>query len=258
MWKTLNDEERQAIVNRKLAGESITLLAEELDMHPLTLDRRIREFRQIKETGKNTVWKSTNRKPKKDVPRVELRSAVFDIETTDFSAGGFNAHLVCMCILPLDSDEVITHQIEFEDERDDRRVLQEAVDHLCEFDIIIGHYITGFDLPYLNSRLIYHGLAQLQKRFIVYDTYQAARRMNLKSDRKSLAFLGDFFQLKNRKTSIYPVSWSHIDSNEEDDFFEARQQIVDHCVGDVIMNRELFSMLWERDRSMASLPVYKK
>jgi uncharacterized protein YprB with RNaseH-like and TPR domain len=189
---------------------------------------------------------------------VLLQSAVFDIETTDFHAGGVHEHLICVVCLPLGSDEPEIMKIEFEDQRDDRRLLEQVSTWLNTYDILVGHNIASFDLPWINSRLDYHGMPRLDKRFLYYDTYQASRRETIKADRKSLAFLADFFRIKNNKTSIYPVAWHMIDSPNEKEFREAREEIISHCIGDVKNNREIFNALWARDRSMTNLPVYKK
>lgn len=189
---------------------------------------------------------------------VHLQAAVFDIETTDFHAGGVSEHMVCMSVLPLGADEPDTLAMEFGDQRDDQRLLKEAIKWLSDYDILIGHNIAAFDLPWLNSRLDYHGMPRLGKRFLYYDTYQASRRMTIKADRKSLAFLADFFRLKNTKTSVYPVAWHMIDSPNKSEFEDARDEIVSHCAADVKLNREIFYALYNRDRSMQNLPVYKK
>ncbi|HMN11168.1 MAG TPA: ribonuclease H-like domain-containing protein [Bellilinea sp.] len=193
-----------------------------------------------------------------EYPKVELRSAVFDIECMSLTAGGMRDHLVCVSILPLDSDQVQTLKLEFSDHRDDRRLLKEVREALEEYDILIGHNIIAFDFNWLNTRLTYHNMEPFEKRFLYYDTYQAARRMALKADRKSLGFLTDFFRIDGTKTSVLPVSWSMIDSPNETEFQEALGDIVYHCEMDVRANRSLFDALWPRDKSLANLPITKK
>jgi hypothetical protein len=189
---------------------------------------------------------------------VLLKPCVFDIETTDFHAGGNREHFICLIMLPLDSNEPEIVSLEFKDNGDDRKALQKAIAALSGYDILIGHNVLAFDLPWLNTRLDYHGMDRFDKKFLIYDTYQAARRACIKADRKSLAFLSDFFRLDNKKTSIYPVAWSMIDSRNEDEFEDARDSIIEHCIGDVFNNREVFNALWPIDRSMVNMPVYKK
>lgn len=191
-------------------------------------------------------------------PRVELRGCVFDVEVTDFHAGGVRDHFICMSVMPLDKDEITTIKIAFSDNRDDRRCLKEARELLSQYQLIAGHYITGFDLPWLNSRLAYHGMECLSHKFMVFDTYQSAKRSCIKSDRKSLAFLVDFFRIPNEKTAIYPVEWSQIDSPDRKDFEYALVNITEHCESDIRMTRKLFDALWAVDRSATNLPVYRK
>lgn len=190
--------------------------------------------------------------------RVLLRSAVYDIETMDFKAGGITDHMICGAILPLDSDEVDTTVISWDDSRDDRRILADFIEKLSEFDILIGHNITAFDAGWLRSRLAYHGFPYPSKRWMHYDTYQAARRMAIKADRKSLAFLCDFFRVPFVKTAVYPVAWSMVDSPNKAEFDQAIEHIVYHCKEDVKANRTLFDAIWPLDRSMQNLPVVKK
>lgn len=188
---------------------------------------------------------------------VKLKAAVFDLECMDFSTGGIQNHLVCVSILPLDG-EVETHSITFSDNRDDKRVLTEVVIALETYDILIGHNIAAFDFNWLNGRLVYNGLPQMTKKFLYYDTYQAARRQALKADRKSLAFLCDFFRIDAVKTSILPVSWSMIDSPNETEFNDALRDIVYHCEQDVLANRQLFDALYPIDHGLMNLPATKK
>lgn len=259
-WKNLTQEQRLAIASRRYIDQVPTgTLAEELGMSPITLNRRLQEMRPAI-TGED-VEKRQDKLHKdyyKQYDPMQFNSAVFDIETTDFSAGGIDAHLVCCVILPLNSDEPEVLQIEYKDKRSDTRLLKEVSRALSKYQILIGHYITGFDLPWLNTRLAYHQAPQLSGKFFTYDTYFAAKRMGLRPHRKSLAFLADFFHLKQKKTSIYPVSWSHIDSPNESMFYKTRTEIVDHCISDVGMNREVFYAEWPIDRSLKSLPVWHR
>lgn len=194
---------------------------------------------------------------KRQFPKITLDAAIFDIETMDFSAGGVVDHLICVSILPLDQPEPATYRLNFADNGNDVRLLKEIIDALNTFDILIGHNIAAFDLNWLTSRALYHGLS-IDKRFLYYDTYQAARRMAIKADRKSLAFLADFLRVPFTKTAVHPVSWSHVASRDKDEFEEAMNDIIYHCEQDVLANREIFNAIYPRDKSSTSLPFYRK
>ena len=189
---------------------------------------------------------------------VLLKAAVFDIETTDFAAGGVQDHMVCMSVLPLDADKPVTYSMRFDDLRDDRRLLTEAREALEQFDILIGHNIAAYDFNWLHSRFMYHDLQTFGKRFFYYDTYQASRRMAIRAERKSLGFLIDFYRVPGVKTSVLPVAWSMVDSPNEEEFDAAMSEIVYHCEQDVIANRNIFDVMFPLDRGMLNLPLTKK
>lgn len=190
--------------------------------------------------------------------RSYLKAAVFDIECMNFVAGGLGNFMICASVLPLDADAPYTHAITFKDDNDDKRVLAKFVQDLLGYDILIGHNIAAFDFNWLYSRIMYHRLPSPSKRWLYYDTYQAARRLAIKAERKSLGFLGDYFSLEGVKTAVLPVSWQRVYSRKKTEFESGLEDIVYHCEQDVILNRNLFDVLWPRDRAATNLPFTKK
>lgn len=249
--KPWTEEEHNRMMNMKNQGMSYQEIGKELGRSAGSVRSRSRRLHSVDDGGGKPM------KPRV-YPRTQLKAAVFDIETTSFKAGGVDDHLICMCILPLDRDEAHTFKIKFEDRRDDRRLLNEAISALEGYDILIGHYISGFDLPWLLSRLAYHHQPLPKKRWLYFDTYYSARRMSIRADRKSMAFLCDFFRVEYTKTAILPVAWQNIDSPRKNEFDFALKEIVYHCETDVRSNRNLFDALYPLDRSMTSLPIMKK
>jgi len=188
-------------------------------------------------------------------PRQEFRAAVFDIETTDFTATGNVGNLICCSILPLDSDAPHSHYIGFGHNhgQGDKELLEAVLNDLSQYDLLIGHYVLGFDLPWLQTRADHYGLPTL-RRWLIFDTYNAARIQQIRSQRKSLAFLLDHFGLENLKTSIYPRLWDDIRSPNRETFEYSRGQIVEHCELDVIANRMLFDRLMPRAYAFTANP----
>jgi len=176
-------------------------------------------------------------------PHTMLRSAVFDIETTSFTATGLRGFLICCSILPLEQERPYTLALRYGEQAGrDRRLVQETIEELSQYDILIGHAIDWFDLPWLNTRADYHGLPPL-RTWIIIDTYQLARNQRLRTSRKTLAHLLDHFRMEVLKTQIYPCMWEDIRSDDQDIFEQARDLIVEHCELDVITNRALFDRL---------------
>lgn len=249
-WSLLSADEREHLLVRHHSGEDVAVLAAEIGMNPSTLDRRLREISQYsQEEMHDKARKSGKGKQARyrtpDYPQVQLKAAIFDIETTSFVAGGPQSHLVCMSILPLDAERPTTYSITFKDHRDDRRVLKESLEALAQFDIIIGHYIHGYDLPWLLSRLAYFGRT-MPRSWVSYDTYAAARRIGLK-DGKSLGNLGAYFGIEGVKTRIFRPDWLMVDSPFEADFNRIMEEIVYHCEEDVMLNRHVFYALYQYD-----------
>jgi hypothetical protein len=188
-------------------------------------------------------------------PRVYLRAAVVDIETTDFGTEGFSGYLICVCILPLDAEKPITLHINFEESGDDRKLLTTVVKALSRFDILIGHNWRAFDANWLESRLMFHRMSSLHAH-MTYDTYQAARALALKTG-KSLGNLIDYFSLEGEKTSIRRTSWNDIRSPNRDEFDRTLKNIIYHCEQDVISNRNLFDILYPRTMMLRGAGMFK-
>lgn len=183
-----------------------------------------------------------------------FKAAIFDIETTDFSATGEDGWLVCCSILPLTADDPYTISVTYDEMRNpdampDAGVLKRTIAELNKYDMLIGHYIgdggqRGFDLKWLATRAAMYGLPSL-RTFLVYDTYYEAKRLG-HAGRRSLAFLTDYFNLEGTKTSIYPRAWHDIRSSNSAKFSKAKKHIIEHCELDVEANRQVYYCLYPR------------
>jgi hypothetical protein len=171
-----------------------------------------------------------------------MRAGVFDVECQSFDAIGDDGVFNCGCILPLDTDKIITSRLEFKDKGDDRRAMVEFFGELWQFDILIGHNITAFDLNWLNTRRMYYGMPELRS-WLLFDTYQASRSIAMATGGKSLGNLEDVFGLDGIKTTIRKATWSQARSQDRDMFETAMELIVYHCEEDVIGQRNLFDVV---------------
>lgn len=192
-------------------------------------------------------------------PRMFLNGAIFDIECTDFGTESYSGYLIACCILPLAGTDVQTLSIQFDEHGDDLRLLRETLAALARFDFISGHNTAAFDLNWLHSRWLYHRMRGADagpwpKRWLTFDTYQAARASALKT-RKSLGNLGDYFGLEGEKTTIYRTAWNNVRSPYQHEFDATMHNVLYHCQNDVVMNRGLFDILWAEILSMGKNPV---
>ena len=175
------------------------------------------------------------------------RSVVFDIEVLSPSfnnMGKYSHFMLCASFLPLDTGEVYTLKMEYEDQRDDRRLIRDVVQELTKYQFIIGHNVKGYDINWLHTRLMFYGWpTPPELRLFYYDTYSACRRIPIQH-RKGLGNLLDFFRIRDaEKTRIMPIEWDRIRSPHVGDFEAAMVDVVYHCEQDVISNRKIYDIL---------------
>jgi uncharacterized protein YprB with RNaseH-like and TPR domain len=191
-----------------------------------------------------------------------LKTACFDLETTDLAAVGAGM-LICAGIRPLATQRTRMFRIDaydFEEspeygflEREETALLNDVINELKKYDLLIGHNIDKFDIPYLRSRAFQlHSPCEMWP--LTYDTLKAFRRVGLRTVMngfgKPSAGLGhvvDFFGIRQEKNGIYPVEhWRTIWGNESQRI-EAMDHLVDHCQRDVRMNATIYPALLEQD-----------
>jgi hypothetical protein len=237
---------------------------------PVTVTNRTllgRTQRELKAMGKSikqyrydvTVIKSHPPLPPRKPEPVLLKAAIFDIETTNLDAMGYEGFLLVCCILEMDKDEPITLALPHKAGGDDRGMLQQTIEELSAYSFLIGHNIAAFYFNWLTSRLMYHGF-EMPPAWVYFDTYQVSKTLAIKSKRKSLAFLGDFFRIggdENEKTAIYPTAWSMARSPNQDEYDAMIADCVDHCIKDVKRNRDLFNCIYPYAMQLSGASPWK-
>jgi len=171
----------------------------------------------------------------------ELKIGFFDIETTNLKAD--YGIVLCYCIKPAGKNKILSRTITKADletrEVLDKEVVRSCIEDMQKFDLIVGHYSTRFDLPYLRSRALSMGLEFPIFGTIAHrDTYYMCRRLLcISSNRLESAcrhVLG-----RTRKTHIDPKHWIlALQGNEK-----ALAYILDHCRRDVRDLEDLYFAL---------------
>ena len=182
-----------------------------------------------------------------------MKAAVFDIETSGLDAIGSGV-LLCAVIRPLGKREIIFRADEMGCKYGQERELVTAItDELIKYDLLIGHNIIRFDIPWLRSRSVYFEIAELPKRF-AYDTFTAFKRLGYKTvpnhfgkPSAGLAHVVDFFGEDQEKTALYPRHHWDIVWGDENRRKEAMGDLVNHCQADVRMNEKIYYKLLARD-----------
>jgi DNA polymerase elongation subunit (family B) len=93
------------------------------------------------------------------------------------------------------------------DHHDDRHVVTVFHRVLSEADVIVGHNSDRFDLPYLKTRMLYHGLAPLPP-ITALDTYKIAKSVFAFNSNK-LDYIGKYLKV-GKKISTTPGLWKKV------------------------------------------------
>lgn len=139
-----------------------------------------------------------NKKPKRGRPTaLELlpkpHVLAFDIETTDLSAA--RGHILCICAKWLGTDRMQTWRIDDYHGYgktpaslcDDKQLVAAFIEEAKKADALSGFYSGPgkFDVPFVSTRAVYHGLPPIPPDMPVVDPHRIARK-RLKLDRNSL------------------------------------------------------------------------
>jgi uncharacterized protein YprB with RNaseH-like and TPR domain len=191
-----------------------------------------------------------------------MKAAVFDIETTDLCAVG-SGIVLCVGIRPLTTNRTRIFRVDQFDyepddehgilERQENDLLYAVFDELDKYDMLIGHNIDGFDIPYLRSRAYQHK-ASWWSHPLTYDTYKGFRRTGFLTRQNgfgkpcaSMDMVADFLGLAQLKTKIYPAEWWASIWGNKKQRLEAMDAIVDHNERDVRLNAMMYPILLAND-----------
>ena len=161
----------------------------------------------------------------------------FDLETTNLDAS--IGMILCGCIKDHGSGEIFT-AVSGRDKDglfDDKEATIALRDQVEKYDYITTWYGTGFDVPYINTRLMIHGERPInQLRHI--DLYYRAR-FNLKLHSNRLQVAAETFLSGSDKTRIVGPIWLRAVAGSKADM----DYIVEHCKIDVSELGQLFDVL---------------
>jgi len=138
---------------------------------------------------------------------MNLTMGFLDIETSNLKAN--MGVIYCYCIKDSASDKiykrVITKKELFSDEMD-KKLVNQLVKDIKQFDVLVTYYGTGFDIPFIRTRAVHHGInypAYGENSHV--DLYYLIRnKFNL--TRKSLKVACEFLLGESDKTM---VEWKH-------------------------------------------------
>jgi len=156
----------------------------------------------------------------------------FDIETTDLSAAfgevlmmGYRWH-----------DDPTVHLLSIYDfpnwdkppiEKRDKPLVEAISNIISEADVLVGHYSTGFDHRFIQTRCLFHGLPPIPDTIHI-DTWKIAK-YQLRLHSNKLETLAKALDCKERKGSLPLHIWRRSKAHD----LEALKMMTDYCKQDV-------------------------
>lgn len=129
---------------------------------------------------------------------------------------------------------VLTH---YDHEPEDMALAVKA--EIDKADIVVGHFIRGFDLALLNGNLLMGGHSPL-KRVMTHDTKEDLVAFGGRS--KSQKNLGAQLGLTHPKVEVTLFEWEQFNQRRKG----FKQKGIDRVRGDVLQNKELYARLIEK------------
>src|SRR3990167_8542903 len=120
----------------------------------------------------------------------------------------------------------------------EKHLLKDVSTRLLDSDVWLTHYGTWYDIPFINTRLLYHNLPVLPPNFSHIDTWKISRnRLKLRNNR--LITISEFLGTKEEKNAIKPEQWIRALGGHR----PSMSYIVEHCRRDVVVLEESYYRL---------------
>jgi len=177
----------------------------------------------------------------------DLKRLVFDIETSPgiFWAWrpGYNIDLpwtnmirepAVICISYKWVGEKKTHHLQWDETQDDKEMLETFVPIMQEADIIIGHNSDNFDIKWLRTRCIKHGI-DMPPDFITVDTWKDAKKY-FRFNSNGLKYIAQFLGVRQKKETPKNLWQDVVFQNSK----KAMKEMLIYCDGDVEATEDVF------------------
>lgn len=170
---------------------------------------------------------------------------VFDLKYNDFIPPDSiisERHLICASWKWDGEDKV--HSVSLlddpkryaKDPHDDRHVVEVLHKVLSEADAVVGHNSESFDTKYVETRILYHGLAPLPPITSI-DTYKVAKS-RFKFNSNKLDYLGGYLKVGRKKPTTSGL-WMRVFKGDK----KAIKEMIDYNKQDVLLLERVFKKL---------------
>lgn len=191
---------------------------------------------------------------KKDMVRKRL---FYDIETSYYIvkawSPGFDKTIhpqdiikfpavICICWKWEGEDEV--HSLTWDENQDDKTLLEKFIKELHKANQIVAHNGDKFDLKWLRMRAIKHGI-HMNPRYETIDTLKIAKAQ-FRFHSNKLDELGKFLEV-GEKIETNMALWDKVIMDKDP---EALEEMVNYCKQDVVLLEKVFDKLKPYSRAL--------
>jgi len=167
--------------------------------------------RELAEKFKTTTYQALEAKKDAQIEKnfcMGPAFGYFDLETTGLRPE-FGS-IICCAVLTYPSGEwkvfsILDH--ETEGMYDDGQLAEDIRDHLEKHHILVTWNGKGFDVPFLNTRLAYHGRRKLRTHLHLDCMYYYRGWHGLKPTSSSLKSVGEYWRLPVHKQEVAKEIW---------------------------------------------------
>lgn len=178
------------------------------------------------------------------------RRLFFDIETSPniglFWEAGYKKDIpydniikerAIICICYKWQDEKKVHSITWDDNQDDKSMIKSFIEIANDANELVGHNGDGFDLPWIRTRCLYHGIPMFPT-YSTLDTLKKARYY-FKFNSNTLNYIGGYLGVGNKKSTGYDL-WKKIVLEKDN---KALKYMVEYCKQDVLLLEKVYKKL---------------
>lgn len=132
-------------------------------------------------------------------PSTALDFVSFDIETSNLQAD-FSMVLTA-CIKPFGQPTITFRADQYptwlKDRANDKPIVSDIAHELSRHAVVITHYGTRFDIPFLRAKMVHHGLPPLPQMFAI-DSWRVAKD-NFQVSSRKLKNLAEYFDIGTKE-----------------------------------------------------------
>jgi len=163
-----------------------------------------------------------------DMAESSKKLVFFDIESNGLN-GDYNSSLV-VSFKPYGEKP---YSLTVKQIGNDQKLVREAKEELSKYHCWVSYYGKGFDVKFLNTRLLKWGHRPLDKRHHI-DLYFVLKA-HTKMSSKSMARFASMLNLEEQKMSVSPNVWSEFAYKPEH-----METMISRCESDVCVLEDLY------------------